>query len=619
MWRLYIVIFSVFILICQSGGCSPLTKNIEVNNSPGEGAALAEAKGQDTKGEEQEILVIEQSLSSTLDTLVQQLEDEDVMLRVQAQDALVRMGKSAVPTMIKLLEGQSLELREAAADVLLEMGPEAEEAIPTLIDAIYDKDETMRRAAAFALVGIGRASAIPTLVKALKNNKVGVRITGAEALNVMGAEAQVASQALHVALHDENYKVRIYAAATILSFDPSHEEAFLVISRALQLNDANVRAFSAMAISSAEVRSHALAPPLLECARDDNGTVRYFALEALGVIGNDSPETVEFLIEGIKNEDIGIGEKTSMAGALVNIGKPVVPLVIKLLDNPNDDVRSLALRVLGNIGPEADEAIPFLLNKIKDRDKMIALAAGQALAHIGGKDVVLALTALLEDSEDYVRYYAANTLGYMGPDASEALPSLLKCLEDEEARVRASAAIAIGSIEIYDARIIKELEERKINDENANVRHWAGEAIRWLNVAKKRERGVVHLMSFSGLKESYNLNQQPIVDFWVHNDTNDFLNFSCSLLQKIEDRWHVVYSSIEEKTAKTIKVYMVEPRSSYRFSWDHRKLERDFPSSYNTGVFRFRVKAFKESGDNIEKIFSQEFRVVGKTRGIGDQ
>ena len=89
---------------------------------------------------------------------------------------------------------------------------------------------------------------------------------------------------------------------------------------------------------------------------------------------------------------------------------------IKELKNPSYVARMRAANALSNLGPEAKQAIPDLIE-------------------------------LLGDSEPLVRWAAADTLGHFGSDARDALPTLKKlAAEDKDPRARASAEWAVKAI-----------------------------------------------------------------------------------------------------------------------------------------------------------------------------
>jgi hypothetical protein len=108
---------------------------------------------------------------TTLPELIAVLQDDDDAARLTAAWALKDMGpqaEPAVPALIENLHFYHSDVREAVAYALGEIGPGAKPAVPELIDVLQNDDVlTVRRAAAYALGQIGDASAIPALANVL--------------------------------------------------------------------------------------------------------------------------------------------------------------------------------------------------------------------------------------------------------------------------------------------------------------------------------------------------------------------------------------------------------------------------------------------------------------------
>lgn len=95
-------------------------------------------------------------------------------VRETAADALARIGKPAVPALVRTLDDPDANARVQAANALARLGPAAADAVPALTEALDDPDPLVRQAAARALGQIGPAaeSAIPALVEILREPSV---------------------------------------------------------------------------------------------------------------------------------------------------------------------------------------------------------------------------------------------------------------------------------------------------------------------------------------------------------------------------------------------------------------------------------------------------------------
>jgi HEAT repeat protein len=130
------------------------------------------------------------------------------------------------------------------------------------------------------------------------------------------------------------------------------------------------------------------------------------------------------------------------ASALVAIGAPAQAPLMKALSAPVWIARRNAAWALGAL--DASEAVPALIDALKDTDAGVREQVAWALGAIGDRRAVDGLTGALTDSAPGVRRQAAWALGALGD--RRAVPALTKCLKDSDAGVRRQAAWALGAI-----------------------------------------------------------------------------------------------------------------------------------------------------------------------------
>ena len=172
----------------------------------------------------------------------------------------------------------------------------------------------------------------------------------------------------------------------------------------------------------------------------------------------------------------------------------VVLFLIHLLTDTRSWMRGLAAESLGEIGPPAKQAIPYLIHTVAASDPDVAESALQALAAIAREDVgpdaasweqwwadvspriealeesepdVATLAESLDDPVTLVACTAAHELVQMGPDAAEAMPALVAALDREDVELRLSVVHALGNM-VPDA--IPGLVQALGDDEEAVVR-----------------------------------------------------------------------------------------------------------------------------------------------------
>jgi HEAT repeat protein len=128
-------------------------------------------------------------------------------------------------------------------------------------------------------------------------------------------------------------------------------------------------------------------------------------------------------------------------------GKPLSAW-IEMLEDTNPSTRFSAINAVGKMGPEAREAIPALIETIRqtrNHDKRILLACNYALLAMG-KEIVPSMISLLKDDDLEMRRGAAWILGKVGPEAKDAVPALTEALNDSNPAVRTKAAEALKKI-----------------------------------------------------------------------------------------------------------------------------------------------------------------------------
>jgi len=163
-------------------------------------------------------------------------------------------------------------------------------------------------------------------------------------------------------------------------------------------------------------------------------------------------------------------EKAEICLALIKIGKPAVPELIRALEY--EKIRADIVHVLGLIqDPLAVDAIVDLL---KDEDIEVQIWAAVALGMIGNSSATSGLVKALNDDTPQVRFFIVNALGEIG-DRTATLP-LVEKLSDITSMVRKETAKALGKI--GDERALSELQRVAEEDRDVEVRFAAQDAIK---------------------------------------------------------------------------------------------------------------------------------------------
>lgn len=175
-----------------------------------------------------------------VDKLVQDLTNEDVMVRLNAAKALGEIKDArAVEPLIMALKDETCG--SMAANALVNIG---KPAVPSLIAALKDDDPIVRRNATKALVEIKDTGAVEPLINSLKDSDLIVRRNAAKALGEIKDTRAV--EPLIASLKDEGAVVRRNAAEALGKIRDSRATESLVAC--LKDGDAIVRKNAALAL-----------------------------------------------------------------------------------------------------------------------------------------------------------------------------------------------------------------------------------------------------------------------------------------------------------------------------------------------------------------------------------
>jgi hypothetical protein len=186
-----------------------------------------------------------------------------------------------------------------------------------------------------------------------------------------------------------------------------------------------------------------LIPALIETLKGPSESANFNAAYTLAQIGEAA---LPALMETLCNESEAIRRNASYA--LSAIGAPAVSRLIDAMRADNSDLHAITAEALGDIGPEAQDAIPALTEALKSSSVAVRRNATEALGIISQKSEMAAsaLAQMLKDSDEWVRRNASLALAKKENFAEAALPELKAALKDENRYVRANAAHALYRI-----------------------------------------------------------------------------------------------------------------------------------------------------------------------------
>lgn len=185
--------------------------------------------------------------------------------------------------------------------------------------------------------------------------------------------------------------------------------------------------------------------------RDPEVEIRQGAAQTLGQIRPPLEKAVEALAAVLK-EDKSEQVRTTAATALGRMGKvarPSASALVAALRDKHPATRSAAAEAISLIDADPDDVIPGLIESLSDTDRNVRLLTMVSVGKFGAKArraTPELAGILLKDESAELRRKAAEALSQIGPEARNAVPSLIKALDDKEVDVRRWSAIALAKI-----------------------------------------------------------------------------------------------------------------------------------------------------------------------------
>jgi HEAT repeat protein len=227
-----------------------------------------------------------------------------------------------------------------------------DQAIPALITIFKEDPDSRVRSQALWALGCMRKSAtaaIPTLVAALRDPQQQVRLNAAWALGRMEEAATPAIPTLTVILQkDPDLFMQSYTAWALGQMGKSATSAIPALIASLKKESANqVRLGARKALIQI---GEPTIPELITALSNPDALVRSNAADILGWIREDATDKFNFLVLSLEPDS---RQQTIVTGEFRRIEKSTnaaMPELVRLLKDPNSDVRSSAAEALKKLG-----------------------------------------------------------------------------------------------------------------------------------------------------------------------------------------------------------------------------------------------------------------------------
>ena len=470
--------------------------------------------------------------SLAIDKLIASFKDRSVEVRSASVDSLKQIGMATKNALIVSLKDQDIETRRYAA--LSIGGIKENSALDALLNASNDKEWSVRRAVAESLGHNDDTRSLKRLEEILFNdldedvrasaaNALG-NIAGLKVVNPLVESLEVGSAAIRAAsirglinvgdlavgplvskLKTANADTREAIADILINIGA--DSALIPLISSLREGDSHAR--SAAAEELGKLRDPQGIQPLLVALNDPSDEVRDSVTRALGMIGDS--ECIDPII--ISLDDPSASVRTSAMSSLMQIGKPAVNSLLKVIDTGNTKQEEVIISVLGKIrDSRAINRIIMAIESLEESTRLIAaealisygmlaseplndliersqgnievlLSALHTLGEIGSEQSIKVLLMTLSNKDQAVRFSAAEALGKI---AGPAVEPLISNLRDVFWDVRYAAANALGHTN--DERAVEPLIVA-LKDEERAVRNTAAESLNKLGYDRKTRKG----------------------------------------------------------------------------------------------------------------------------------
>jgi HEAT repeat protein len=262
--------------------------------------------------------------------------DAEQLRAAEAIKAFGAEARPALPKLIEMLDDRSPEFRKMVKDVLCTLGPEAKPILPELVKLLK--------------------------AKRARDPQVVIAVIGS-----IGPDAKEAAPALIEALADR--RVQDEAIEALCAIGPSAKDALPAIRRAIReagKHDDERTAPSFVLIDPLYKLGPDAVPLLIEFLDDDDPNYKSRSAHGLGRIGPAAKSALAKLVSALKHDDPAVRGDAAVALWRIDKNTAGVPVLAALLSAKDRVIAEPAAQALGEIGPDAKEALPALAKALTE-------------------------------------------------------------------------------------------------------------------------------------------------------------------------------------------------------------------------------------------------------------
>lgn len=371
--------------------------------------------------------------------LVSHLGDEEVRWLVSG--ALINIGQPSLRPLVLALKSDVPAVRRNAIFVLRQLG--AVEAAPSIQRCLDDPEISVQVQAIYTVSKLGGEGALRLVVDKMKDDRVEIRSAAIEGMSYFGEKAIPHVTSI---LSGGSSDAKISAIKSLGLIGSNKGIPYIL----KVLGDRNPGVRYQACETLGEFKNSGVAPKLIELFNDPDSEVREAANEAVSKVAADSkPLLMRLLRKGTELEKIN----TAIVVRKVKL-EEFSPQIAELIKDPSSDVRISAVTALLEL--EDPETVEPLVNSLLD--KKVRWFSVLALRRFGHKNIKPILRRSNDPELDYWKQYVLEGMG------EKALEGCVECLKEEDLGIRISSICTLKEIKKTRAvyPLIKLLGDEKL-------------------------------------------------------------------------------------------------------------------------------------------------------------
>jgi HEAT repeat protein len=357
-----------------------------------------------------------------------------------------------------LLKSDRPASRSQAAYILGEIGSEAKDAIPALRGALEDKSRMVRQSALGALLHLEPDRAAELTPTVIRVSDWQIRYPS-ETIQILQTRAGEVVPVLVQGLKESDPEYRVRAGLMLINFGPAARSAVPDLRVALENKEPAVRVLAAIALARINPQTEGILPALRAGLAFNDYAIREQVFQPIQNIGPAARELVPDLLRLLKNKSEG-QFRNSAVFALMSIrpaAEEVEPVLAALIKDADPQVRSAALRGLGQIDLRDKTLLTTILDMVRDDPNRSRQSELNVVIHRFGPAGIEQLSKRLKDKDPRIRGAFLNLYVNMnGVNQDELYAVLNQALKDDAPSIRLMAA---ASLLIRDREANKTLEQ----------------------------------------------------------------------------------------------------------------------------------------------------------------